>query len=444
MTKNYLLLLSLIVAFTSCKNSQISHEQAQEILSDSKWFHNSLDQLTDVIVHDIFSPPVASRVYVYPCIAAYETLCQANNEYKSLSGQLNGLSEVPAASQKEDLYFELAALEAFLTVSQALIFSEEKMVNYSDDFYGKLDSLGLSDKHVKQSKDYGKQVAQHILTWADKDNYKQTRSDPKYSITDRPGEWKPTPPAYMEGIEPSWNNIRPLVIKTADQFRPVSPSKFDVSKNSQFFKETLEVYETGKQLKEEEKLIASFWDCNPYVMNQTGHMMFATKKITPGGHWMGIANIASEMSEHSLIESVETAMLVSISLFDAFISCWDEKYRSKLIRPETVINEYIDESWKPLLQTPPFPEHTSGHSVISTASAEMLTHLLGDNFAYTDDVELKYGLPVRKFSSFKEASAEAAISRLYGGIHYMPAITEGVKQGEALGKYLIDKLTTKK
>jgi membrane-associated phospholipid phosphatase len=131
---------------------------------------------------------------------------------------------------------------------------------------------------------------------------------------------------------------------------------------------------------------------------------------------------------------------VSIALFDAFISCWDEKYRSNLIRPETVINEYVDRDWIPLLQTPPFPEHTSGHSVISTASAEVLTAMLGDNFAFEDDVEVKYGLPLRKFSSFRAASAEAAISRLYGGIHYMPAITEGVKQGKLVGNLIKERL----
>jgi hypothetical protein len=79
-------------------------------------------------------------------------------------------------------------------------------------------------------------------------------------------------------------------------------------------------------------------------------------------------------------------------LFDGFISCWDEKYRSQLIRPETMINAYIDEKWRPFLQTPPFPEYTSGHSVISTAAAEVLTAELGENFGYDDYTETEYGL----------------------------------------------------
>lgn len=142
-----------------------------------------------------------------------------------------------------------------------------------------------------------------------------------------------------------------------------------------------------------------------------------------------------------MLTSAKTYALTSIALFDAFISCWDEKYRSNLIRPETVINKHFDDTWVPLLQTPPFPEYTSGHSVISAAAGETLTHLFGDNFSFDDTVELAYGLPVRSFSSFRDAYQEAAISRLYGGIHYMPAIENGVIQGKKLGTFLIHSIS---
>jgi len=169
--------------------------------------------------------------------------------------------------------------------------------------------------------------------------------------------------------------------------------------------------------------------------------MHATKKITPGGHWIGIISIACRKAEADFVKSAHAYALTSIALNDAFISCWDEKYRSNLVRPETVINENIDPDWVPILQTPPFPEHTSGHSVISRAAAIALTSIFGDDFSYEDDVELQYGLPVRKFNSFIEASEEAAISRLYGGIHYMPSITYGVQQGEAVGKFVVENLS---
>lgn len=188
----------------------------------------------------------------------------------------------------------------------------------------------------------------------------------------------------------------------------------------------------------------TFWDCNPYKMNVKGHVMYAEKKITPGGHWMGITGIASKAKNLNWRQTAEAMAVASIYLFDAFISCWDEKYRSVLIRPETYINRYMDEEWTPLLQTPPFPEYTSGHSVISTAASQALTGLLGEPFYFLDSTEVKYGLGTREFNSFREAAEEAAISRFYGGIHYLPAITNGVDQGRAVASWIEGRIRTRK
>jgi hypothetical protein len=248
----------------------------------------------------------------------------------------------------------------------------------------------------------------------------------------------------LEAIEPHWNQIRPLAIDSADQFVPEPPTDYDLNEGSVFYEEMMEVYDVGNQLTEEQIEIASFWDCNPYVMHTQGHVMFATKKITPGGHWIHIAETASRKAGEDMMGATATYALTSIALFDAFISCWDEKYRSNLIRPETVINNHIDELWTPVLQTPPFPEYTSGHSVVSGAGGIALTHRFGDNFSFVDSTEVKYGLTVRTFNSFIEASDEAAISRLYGGIHYRPAIENGITQGRALGRYLVSKIRLKR
>ena len=433
------LLLFGVVLFESCQ-SQIDRSEYVDTVTNSRYFHNALDDLTDVIVHDIFSPPVASRIYAYPCIAAYETIVNGTNEDKTLAGQLRGLQPIPAPTDTINLSKEISALTAFYIVGKALIFSEDKLQKSADDYFRKLDSLDVPDKVITSSKLYGESVANHILAWADKDNYKQSRSFSKFSLSDDPARWKPTPPAYMEGIEPHWNKIRTMVLDSASQFKVAPPPDFDLAIGTEFRTRTEEVFKVCNNITEEQKAIASFWDCNPFVMNQTGHVMFATKKITPGGHWMGIANIAAETAELDLLQSIKSSALVSIALFDGFIACWDEKYRSSLVRPETVINQYIDEDWIPVLQTPPFPEHTSGHSVISTAASRVLTALHGDGFAFVDDVELKYGLPIRKFESFNKAASEAAISRLYGGIHFMAAITEGEKQGDKVGEHIIDNL----
>jgi hypothetical protein len=244
----------------------------------------------------------------------------------------------------------------------------------------------------------------------------------------------------MAAIEPHWDEIRTFVLDSSNQFVPKPPLEYSLEEGSPFHNQVMEVYEVVKEVDEEKKEIASFWDCNPYVMNITGHVMFATKKITPGGHWMGIAKIASVVDSADLMKSSLAYVKTSIALADAFIACWDEKYRSNLIRPETIINREIDNEWSPTLQTPPFPEYTSGHSVISTAAAFALTDVYGDNFSFTDSTEVKYGLPSRDYNSFIEASQEAAISRLYGGIHYRMAIEEGVWQGQKVGELIREKI----
>ncbi len=439
--KKNIYLLSIILVLNSCD----SDERYLIKLNDASLFNDTMQILTDVVVYDIFSPPVASRVYVYPTIAAYSIMQKTYpNKYNSLEYQLSDFKEI-SSYEDPDVIPNLSAIHAFLIVGKALIFSENKIDEYMNNLYDELRSLGLPKRKLSKSKEYGELVASEILKWADDDFYKQTRTFPKYTIQQGDKFWKPTPPDYMEGIEPHWNKIRPMVIPSTDIFNPPPPLDINMSKNSSFYNELMEVYRIGRQVNEdnndsEEAKIAAFWDCNPYVSHHKGHAMFATKKITPGGHWIGITKIVSKKADLNLMETIYTYTMVSIGLFDAFIICWDEKWRSILIRPETVINKYLDDDWIPFLQTPPFPEYTSGHSVISRSAAHILTHILGDNFEFLDTTEEAYGLPSRKFRSFFHASEEAAISRIYGGIHYMPAITYGVEQGEKVGDYVVQNL----
>ena len=189
----------------------------------------------------------------------------------------------------------------------------------------------------------------------------------------------------------------------------------------------------------EEQDIAMFWDCNPFAVQQMGHVEFGLKKISPGGHWIGITGIACLKKKMSLSHAVLIHAIVGLTMHDAFISCWDEKYRSNRVRPETTINQMVDKRWRPLLQTPPFPEYTSGHSVVSTASSVILERIFGSNFSFKDDSEVEFGLPIREFTSFNHAAKEAAISRLYGGIHYRDAIEDGEIQGRRIGELGIKK-----
>jgi len=414
-----------------------------KVTSNPEFIHRSLKQVTDRIVHDIFSPPVASRIYTYTSVAGYEAVRHADPALLSLSGQLTGLDSIPQPVPGEEYSFEVAAVKAILQVGRALVFSEANMDGFYNKIMDEMRESGIPDDVFERSVDYGKAVADRIMKWSSKDNYKQTRSFPKYTILTDPATWKPTPPAYMDAVEPHWNKIRPFVMDSAQQFKPAPAVPFSTRKGTQFFEEAKEVHEMTMNMTEEQRAIASFWDCNPFVMNVRGHVMFATKKISPGGHWMNITRIACRKADANAARSCEAYVRVALSLVDGFISCWDEKYRSKVVRPETYINQYLDEDWVPLLQTPPFPEYTSGHSVISASASVALTGLFEDNFAFVDSTEMEYGMPARTFGSFYQAADEAAISRMYGGIHYRAACEVGKQQGRKVGEFIRNKVKTR-
>ena len=422
-------------------------QPSKSIVISPEVFHASVDKVMEIQIHDIFSPPVASRVFVYPNIAAYEILAQNNHGMQSLAGKVKDLKTIPLPKNRKNTNLELAAIVAHMELSKTLIFSEDKMSVLQDSLYAEWKSINR--REFDRSKAYALKVVNHIKDWMDEDNYDQTRTMPKFNVNiDDPSRWQPTPPAYMDGIEPHWNKIRPFLLDSAAQFKPKRHPEFSLEKGSKFFEELIEVYDVSKEITvkgddSEEIEIAQFWDCNPYVSVTRGHFMFATKKISPGAHWIGIAKIASRKTNANVEQTVNAYTKTSIAIADAFISCWDEKYRSSLIRPETLINQHIDQDWLPILQTPPFPEYTSGHSVASGAASTVLTAIFGDNFQFDDDTEVPYGLPIRSFKSFNLAAEEAAISRLYGGIHYKAAIDQGLVQGRNVGTWVVNRINVK-
>ncbi|WP_430909219.1 vanadium-dependent haloperoxidase [Maribacter sp. 2-571] len=438
--KKVLLFFGGMLLVWSCEETQ----KKEPISISPDALHAAIDKVTEIMIHDIFSPPVASRIFAYPNIAAYEIIALQNDTYRTLSGQVTDLTPIPKPNVEQTIHYPMAALVAHMELSKQLIFSEQEMEHFRDSLYTSWETKDAS--LFNTSKTYGLQVAAHIAEWMKKDNYAQTRTMPQFTVRmEDETRWQPTPPAYMAGIEPHWSKIRPFLIDSAAQFKPVPPPPFSMEKTADFYKELEEVYDISKKIEKdgdasEEIQIAQFWDCNPYVSVTRGHLMFATKKITPGAHWIGITKIAAKKTDSDFDKTVYAYTKTSMAIADAFISCWDEKYRSNLIRPETLINQHIDENWKPVLQTPPFPEYTSGHSVVSGAASIALTDIFGDGFQFDDDTEVPYGLPVRSFESFEAAADEAAISRMYGGIHYRAAVEVGVEQGRNLGTYIMDKV----
>lgn len=443
MTRIRAVLQTVAVAATLVSiGCQSTSKATSESLNSPEPLHEAMQQLTNTMVYDIFSPPQSSRVYSYASIAAYEAVRQGDTTWRSLAGQVRNMPSVPAPDRTREYSWSLAGVRAFLSVSHQLTFSRERMDSVRTAMSERYKADLPADVY-ERSVAYGDSVAKHVLAWAGTDKFKESRGLPKFSVTKEVGRWRPTPPAYMDAVEPGWSTLIPFAMDSSSQFRPAPAIPFDTTAKSAFYAQVAEVYEKGKTLSDEEREIASFWDCNPYTMNVQGHTMFATKKISPGGHWMGIAGQASRQAKASLVQTADAYARTAMALADGFIAAWEEKYHSAVIRPETVINNYVDEKWVPLLQTPPFPEYPSGHSVISTAAAEVLTSIYGANFAFADSVEVPYGLPVRSFTSFEAAANEAAISRLYGGIHYRQAIEEGQVQGRNVGRHLVARVVTK-
>jgi hypothetical protein len=433
--------LGFTIFLTSCEEKQDIHKlDAFSKTQLEQWNKN----LSEIIIRDIFSPPVASRIYAYTNIAAYEALVPAYPDYQSLGGQLHQFEAVPQPAAGKEYYFPLASIKAFASVCKKLTLVPENTENFEKAYLEQLKEIGIKKEVLENSLAYGEQVGQHVLAWAAQDNYLESRALTRHILSGNPADWQPTPPDYMPAVEPHWNTIRPFVMDSAAQCKPLKPTPFDTVPASKFYKEAEEIYGYIKKTDPEKILIARFWDDNPNVSFTKGHVTFFKQKLTPGGHWLSIANIAIREKNLNMIQAAETYVLVSAALADAFISCWDAKYKYVHIRPETYIEKYIDPDWDPIIQTPPFPEFPSGHSVISAAASTALTHLFGDNFAFTDSTQLVLGLPVRKFKSFREASDEAGISRLYGGIHFRPANEFGAQQGREVGDLVASRLKTRK
>jgi len=319
------------------------------------------------------------------------------------------------------------------------------MQEYKDSILQEARNKGLPSAVEKASQVLADSVSASIIRWSKKDNYLETRGADKYTVKDIPGRWIPTPPLYGSAAEPHWKEIRTMVIDSASIFAPSPPPDFNITdKNSKYYHEVMLIKNAIDSLTPEQKHMAEFWDDNPFKMNVTGHVMFGSKKFSPSGHWMSVIGIAAKQAKADYATTVCAFAKTSIALFDAFIQCWYVKYTYNTVRPETVINKYIDMNWRPYLQTPAFPEYTCGHSTISASAAEALTNMFGDNFAYTDSTELEFGIKNRSFKSFRDAALENNWARFYGGLHFHNSCIISTEIGKQVGDLVVDRLHMKK
>ena len=425
----------LQLLFLICLDSYAQQRAASESISKQVWC------LTEVMYHDVVNPPAASRFYAYAMYAGYEILTQLDPTAVPIRQKIKSVFEIQSPAH-DHVNKKLAVLYGILETGKGIIPSGYLLEEKQEELIKSWKQI-LEPAVVDASIQFAKNIAAQVITWSKSDGYFKLSTRARYTPSSTDSSWRPTPPEYMLAVEPHWRTIRTFFLDTVSQFRPVQPVGFNKDSGSAFMNLVREVYNTTRTITDEQKLIANFWDCNPFAVQFQGHMSIGLKKISPGGHWMGITGIAADKAGLDFNKCMLLHTLVAMTLHDAFASCWDEKYRSNRIRPETAINRYIDPNWKPLLQTPPFPEYSSGHSVISTAVAELLTSYLGDQFSFTDTVETYIGLPARTFPSFRAAAAEARISRLYGGIHFRDAIENGGEQGRRIAECIIDKIKIK-
>jgi hypothetical protein len=424
--------IAVLLPATGCKHSPEPQPFSRKDIS------HVLDQMTDLMVHDVTNPPLAARFFSYACLAGYEILSENDNRFKSMHGVINDYPDLRKPDSISGYAYQLAALLAMMKTAGKMEPSGNLFGQYERRFLDSCRGAGYSDEIIESSQKYALAISKRILAYAKADGYNKISNLPRYTPEDKEGCWYPTPPAYMAAVEPWFKTVRPFTLDSSSQFKPAPPIPFSKDKQGAFYKLMMQNY--NDTLPQEHRIIAAFWDCNPFAVQDNGHLWIGLKKISPGAHWLGITGIACELAGKSFEQSMMIYTLVAIGLMDSFICCWDEKYRSNRVRPETAIRKYIDRNWSPLLQTPPFPEYLSGHSCISSTSATILTWYFGDHFHYTDSVEVQYGLPPRHFESFQQAALEAGISRFYGGIHFMDAIGNGRLQGLQVGEHLLKKV----
>ncbi|MEO5906423.1 MAG: vanadium-dependent haloperoxidase [Saprospiraceae bacterium] len=429
--------IALFFTLFSCKTTTTTEQPNPFGLSD---INSANRKLLEVAMEDGFPPPIASRVYAYPHIAHYIALSQFYpDSLPSIEGNLNGMTPVSNLN-KENAHPELTSLLAFCKTAKKVIFSEHYMDAMVDSIKLKAQQTGISADAIAASVTASDSIAQHMFKWIANDNYVQTRTMDRFTASKDEGLWKETPPDYVPGLESHWMKIRPMVIDSASCYAAATLPPYDQKKDSEFYKMVDSVYQNSKNLSDEQKEIAWFWDDNPNVSEHRGHLVVMVHKISPPGHWLNIIHQISERENSSLIKATKAYTFTAIAMFDSVISCWYEKYKTNLVRPITYIQENIDVNWKPLIQTPPFPEYTSGHSAISASAATVLSDIYGDNYAFTDSTEVLFEQPVRSFTSFQDAAWEVSLSRFYAGIHYMNGIREGNKQGKYIGRMVLDKL----
>ena len=397
----------------------------------------------DLVLGENLSPPAAARTYAYAAIAMYESVVAGMPAHRSLAGQLRGLDRLPPALHVGQIDWPTALTTAVAAVLREVLpfaapTTRPRLDGAERDAVLARRNAGVSDRSIAASVAHGGAVAAALVRWSRSDGHADTLGRAYVPPTGRPELWESTPPNYRPAIEPYWSEVRPMALRRADEVEPAPPVPFSTEAGSPFHQQALAPYEQFSRNTDEHRAIARFWTDNPGSFSAP----FGTPTGLPSGHWMQIAAQGIALRGVRLDGAVETLAMTGIALHDAFLNCWTWKYRYNLLRPVTYIQRYVDPTWLPFVNSPQFPEHTSGHSVASPAAAAVLTAQLG-TFAFTDHSHQARLHRPRSFTSFAHAAEEAAQSRLYGGIHFPHAISAGFVQGQEVGALVLRRVRTR-
>lgn len=391
-----------------------------------------MDLLYRIVEGEALSAPAAARVYGYGGVTLYEAVVNGMPENFSLTGQVQDLPMMPLPDDGVVLDWPSVANGAMAVVVPSLLHdpSETTLTAIANKRMEmvELRSIEVDGTVLEGSLAYGESLGLLLNEWIASDGYTDF-VDLSYELpTGGPEVYVLTNPDIAP-IEPYWGTLRPLAMYYPEVCNLPLNVSFSEDPGSTFYEQALEVKNVADNRTEEQEEIARFWVDTPGI---TG---------APSGHWVSIQIQLVEQLDMNLQQAVGMFVQTNMAISDAFISAWVLKYEVMLLRPETYIQTYIQRNWQPYVSSPAFPEYPSGHSVVSGAAAEVLTHLLGQ-VAFTDRTHIIYDHePLqRSFRSFEHAEHEAAFSRMYGGIHYRVAIENGVRQGRCVGQQVIDNI----
>lgn len=390
--------------------------------------------LLELIRHTAtYSPPVAARSFAYLGVTVFEALATGNPGLRSLSGQVRGLPPLPA--REAGAHDEACVLTAALAHAMQAHFGNtgptgQRAMQAMTEKMDALAADGISPAVMERSRAHGLAVSAHILDWSASDGgavIENMGFPMDYTLGGEPGDWVPTSTIAVQQkpLLPGWGANRTFAIPMEGPCGLPPPLEYSEDPASGFFAQAMEVYQVSKALTDEQKVIARFWSDDPML------------SPTPPGHWVSILLQIFERDATPVDQRAELLAMLGMAISDAFVQCWRSKYEHDLLRPVTYIRRVIDPVWEPLLITPPFPEYPSGHSTQTGAAAAVLDALLGADFAFDDATHEDDGLGVRSFKGFWPAAEEAAMSRLYGGIHFRAANENGLLQGRCIAGHIL-------